>query len=54
MQRYGGLQALIEQAPLGIQLVLKGKMSPLPEKINDPQTFNQALNKAKNHDSNSN
>lgn len=36
MQRFGGLQAMIAQAPLGIQLALRGKMSPFPEKINNP------------------
>lgn len=47
MQRYGGLKAMIDQAPLGIQLVLKGKMSPLPDTIKDPKTFKAALEKAK-------
>jgi heterodisulfide reductase subunit C len=47
MQRYGGLKAMIDQAPLGIQLALKGKMSPLPDKIKDPKTFKEALEKAK-------
>ncbi|NCO73842.1 MAG: heterodisulfide reductase [Cyanobacteria bacterium] len=52
MHRYGGLQAMIEQAPLGIQLVLRGKMSPFPETIKNPQQFNQALQKAKKNDGN--
>jgi heterodisulfide reductase subunit C len=47
MQRYGGLKAMIDQAQLGIQLALKGKMSPLPDKIKDPKTFKEALEKAK-------
>ncbi len=47
MQKYGGLQALFEQAKLGIQLTLKGKMSPLPDQIKDPKTFSEALEKAK-------
>ncbi|MBD2395381.1 4Fe-4S dicluster domain-containing protein [Cyanobacterium aponinum AL20118] len=53
MQRFGGLQAMIDQAPLGIQLVLRGKMSPFPEKIKNPQQFSQALDKArKKHENN--
>ncbi len=47
MQRYGGLQAMLEQAELGVKLALKGKMSPLPDKIKDPQKFREALEKAK-------
>jgi len=47
MQRYGGLQAMLEQAELGIKLALKGKMSPFPEKIEDPKKFKEALEKAK-------
>lgn len=47
MQRYGGLKAMIDQAPLGIQLALKGKMSPLPDKVKDPKKFKEALEKAK-------
>ena len=47
MHKYGGLPAMIEQAELGIKLALKGKMSPFPEKIKDPQKFNAALEKAK-------
>lgn len=47
MQKYGGLEAMLEQAKLGIQLALKGKMSPFPAHIQDPQTFNEALQKAK-------
>jgi heterodisulfide reductase subunit C len=47
MQRYGGLKAMIDQAELGIKLALKGKMSPLPDKIKDPKTFKEALEKAK-------
>jgi heterodisulfide reductase subunit C2 len=47
MQRYGGLKAMIDQAPLGIQLALKGKMSPFPDKIKDPKIFKEALEKAK-------
>ncbi|HEY9853811.1 MAG TPA: 4Fe-4S dicluster domain-containing protein [Leptolyngbyaceae cyanobacterium] len=46
MQKYGGLQAMLDQAKLGIQLTLKGKMSPLPAKIKDPKTFSEALEKA--------
>lgn len=47
MQKYGGLPAMIEQAELGIKLVLKGKMSPFPEKVKDPKKFSEALEKAK-------
>ena len=47
MHKYGGLPAMLEQAELGIKLALKGKMSPFPEKIKDPQKFNAALEKAK-------
>ena len=46
MQKYGGLPAMVEQAKLGIQLALKGKMSPFPDKIQEPQKFNDALAKA--------
>ncbi len=46
MQKYGGLQAMLAQAKLGIQLTLKGKMSPLPAKIKDPKKFSEALEKA--------
>lgn len=47
MQQYGGFPALLEQAELGIKLALKGKISPLPEHIQAPAKFNQALVKAK-------
>ncbi len=47
MQKYGGLQALIDQAELGIKLALKGKMSPFPDKVKDPKKFSEALEKAK-------
>lgn len=47
MQKYGGLQAMFEQAELGIKLALKGKISPFPDQIKDPQTFSEALEKAK-------
>ena len=46
MQKYGGMAAMLEQAELGIKLALKGKMSPFPAKIKDPETFSQALEKA--------
>ncbi len=46
MQKYGGLQAILEQAELGIKLALKGKMSPFPAKIKDPKKFSEALEKA--------
>lgn len=47
MQKYGGLQGLIDQAPLGIKLTLKGKMSPFPDQVKDPKQFSAALEKAK-------
>jgi heterodisulfide reductase subunit C len=47
MQKYGGIAAMLEQAELGIKLVLRGKMSPLPEKIQEPKKFSEALAKAK-------
>ena len=46
MQKYGGIEAMIEQAKLGIKLALKGKMSPLPAKVKDPKKFNEVLEKA--------
>ncbi len=46
MQKYGGLQAMLEQAELGIKLALKGKMSPFPAQIKEPQKFSDALEKA--------
>ncbi|MFB2877042.1 4Fe-4S dicluster domain-containing protein [Floridanema aerugineum] len=46
MQKYGGLQAMLEQAELGIKLALKGKMSPFPAKVKEPQKFSEALKKA--------
>jgi heterodisulfide reductase subunit C len=47
MQRYGGLQAMLDQAELGIKLALKGKMSPFPHTIDNPKPFRDALEKAK-------
>lgn len=46
MQRYGGIQEMLSQAKLGIQLTLKGKMSPFPAKVKEPKKFNEALEKA--------
>lgn len=46
MQKYGGINAIREQAKLGIKLALRGKLSPIPAKVKDPQKFNQALSKA--------
>ncbi|MFB2836080.1 4Fe-4S dicluster domain-containing protein [Floridanema evergladense] len=46
MQKYGGLQAMLEQAELGIKLALKGKISPFPAKVKDPKKFSEALEKA--------
>lgn len=48
MQKYGGLQAMLDQAELGIKLALKGKMSPFPAKVKDPKKFSEALENAKN------
>lgn len=47
MHKYGGLKAMVDQAPLGIQLVLKGKLSPFPEKVKNPDQFQAALEKRK-------
>ncbi|MFP4102132.1 4Fe-4S dicluster domain-containing protein [Coleofasciculus sp.] len=46
MHQYGGIEAMLEQAELGVKLALRGKLSPLPAKVKDPKTFNQALEKA--------
>jgi heterodisulfide reductase subunit C2 len=46
MQKYGGIEAMLEQAKLGIQLALKGKISPFPAKVKHPNKFNEALAKA--------
>ncbi|MEB3191368.1 MAG: 4Fe-4S dicluster domain-containing protein [Snowella sp.] len=43
IQQYGGLKAVLEQAPLGIQLALKGKLSPLPTQVQNRKAFAQAL-----------
>jgi len=43
MYAYGGIEALLQQAPLGIQLALKGKLSPLPHKVKDPKTFQTGI-----------
>lgn len=47
IREYGGLKAVMEQAPLGIQLALKGKLSPLPAQVKNPQAFREALSKVK-------
>jgi len=46
MHQYGGIEAMLEQAELGVKLALRGKLSPFPAKVKDPKTFNQALDKA--------
>lgn len=46
MHQYGGIEAMLEQAELGVKLALRGKLSPFPAKVKDPKTFNQALEKA--------
>ena len=43
IQDYGGLKAMVEQAPVGIQLVLKGKLSPFPAQVKNKKQFSQAL-----------
>jgi heterodisulfide reductase subunit C len=45
MHKYGGLPAMRQQAKLGVQLALLGKLSPLPAKVKDTQKFSQALSK---------
>jgi len=47
MQKYGGMAAMLEQAELGVKLVLRGKMSPFPAKVKDAKAFSDALEKAK-------
>jgi heterodisulfide reductase subunit C2 len=46
MHKYGGIKAILDQAPLGVKLALRGKMSPFPAKVKDPKKFNEALEKA--------
>lgn len=46
MQKYGGIEAMLAQVKLGMKLVFKGKLSPLPAKVQEPEKFNQALTKA--------
>lgn len=46
MQKYGGMPAMLKQAKLGMKLALRGKLSPLPAKVKNPQKFSQALSKA--------
>ncbi|MEA5573531.1 4Fe-4S dicluster domain-containing protein [Calothrix sp. UHCC 0171] len=46
MHKYGGISAIREQTKLGIKLALRGKLSPLPAQVKDPQKFIQALAKA--------
>ncbi|XWK88393.1 MAG: 4Fe-4S dicluster domain-containing protein [Phormidium sp.] len=46
MQKYGGIEAMLEQAKLGLKLALKGKMSPFPAKVKNPKKFNEVLEKA--------
>ncbi|MEQ8462105.1 4Fe-4S dicluster domain-containing protein [Coleofasciculus sp. E1-EBD-02] len=46
MHQYGGIEAMLEQAELGVKLALRGKLSPFPAKVKDPKTFNQALEQA--------
>ncbi len=43
MYKYGGMSVLIDQIPLGIQLALRGKLSPLPAQVRDTEKFSQAL-----------
>lgn len=46
MQKYGGIQAMLDQAKLGAKLALRGKLSPFPAQIKDAKKFSQALEKA--------
>ncbi|EDX77604.1 hypothetical protein MC7420_2928 [Coleofasciculus chthonoplastes PCC 7420] len=46
MHQYGGIEAMLEQAELGVKLALRGKLSPFPAKVKDSKIFNQALEKA--------
>lgn len=46
MHKYGGMSAMLKQAKLGMKLALRGKLSPLPAKVKDPEKFSQALEKA--------
>lgn len=46
MHKYGGMSAILQQAKLGMKLAIRGKLSPLPAKVSDPQKFSQALSKA--------
>ena len=43
MHKYGGISAMLKQGKLGIKLALRGKLSPLPAKVKNPQNFSQAL-----------
>lgn len=48
LQRYGGLRAVLDQAVLGMQLALRGKVSPFHESIRDPRRFADALQQVSN------
>ncbi len=43
LQAYGGIQAILDQAGLGLKLALKGKVSALPQRIANPRRFAAAL-----------
>ena len=43
MHKYGGMSAILKQGKLGMKLALRGKLSPLPAKVKDPEKFSQAL-----------
>ncbi|PAX55237.1 4Fe-4S dicluster domain-containing protein, partial [Brunnivagina elsteri] len=45
MHKYGGISAMLKQAKLGAKLALRGKLSPLPAQVKEPQKFSQALAK---------
>ncbi|ACK70135.1 putative heterodisulfide reductase, C subunit [Gloeothece citriformis PCC 7424] len=46
MHKYGGIEAMLSQAKLGIKLALRGKLSPFPAQVKNSQKFSQALEKA--------
>jgi heterodisulfide reductase subunit C len=46
LQAYGGVKALLEQAELSVKLALKGKVPPIPERIDNPGRLASALEEA--------
>lgn len=43
MHEYGGMSSVLEQAPLGIKLALRGKLAPFPQRIRELKRFKRAL-----------